>query len=527
MPRPDSGLLRRLVQRIDVPAWQSDARARPTSTVREVFTGDALVDVPVATTVDVADAFARARRAQPAWAARPVKERAAVLARLADLVHARRADLLDIVQAETGKNRLSALDEVMDVLLNARYYAAKGPGLLRPHRVTTAMPVITRARVHHRPLGVVGIIGPWNYPLALGVSDGLAALLAGNAVVLKPATLTPLSALFGADLLVEAGLPRDLWQVMTGAGREAGAAIVQECDFLMFTGASETGATLAAAASRRLVPFSAELGGKNPMIVGAGADLAAVADIGVRACFASAGQLCVSIERIYVEASIFEAFCETFVRRVEAMRVGPGYGWTVDMGSLASAEHLAVVQEHVRDALAKGARLLTGGRRRPDVGPTFYEPTVLTDVPASALCAREETFGPVVSLYRVESLDAAVAQANDSSYGLASAVFCATSAQGEAVAALLRTGMVSVNEGYAAAWSSLGGPAGGMGISGLGYRHGREGLLKYTHAQTVATQTTLLNFGGPRGMDQQRWASFLEGASNLVRLLPGRWPGRH
>lgn len=519
MGRPRNDRLAALARRVDIPVWQRDSTARPTMTVHEPFTGEVLGDVPVGTVDDVEHAFVRARRAQAEWAETPVRRRAVVLRRFADRVHARREEILDVVQAESGKNRMSALDEVLDAMLTARFYADKGPGLLADRRIPGAIPLFSSATVVRRPRGVVGMISPWNYPFSLPMGDGLAALLAGNAIVHKPASLTPFSTLLGVELWEEAGLPPDVWQVVPGSGREVGGAVVDRCDFLMFTGSSATGARLGAQIGRRLVPFSAELGGKNPMVVGAGADLEQVADIAVRACFASAGQLCMSIERIYVEQEVYDEFCDVFARRVQAMRLGAGYGWGPEMGSLVSEDQMTVVTEHVADAVAKGATVLAGGHRRPDLGPLFHEPTVLVDVPADATCHAEETFGPVVSVYPVADLDEAVARANDSEYGLTAAVFCATPEQGYEVGTRIDAGMVNVDEGYPAAWSSLAGPSGGTGISGVGYRHGSEGLLKYTQAHTIATQSRALNFGGPGSLPQRVWGPALARSTNLLKYL--------
>lgn len=521
MPRPSSAVTARLLRRVDIPAWQEDPASRPTKAIREAFTGEVIAQVPMGTAADVATAFARARAAQVSWAARPLRERAAVLARFADLVHSHRAELLDITQCETGKNRASALEELLDVMLNARFYASKGPGLLAPKQVTSMLPGLVKTRVEYVPRGVVGVIAPWNYPLSLAMSDALAAILAGNGVVMKPASLTPLSALAGLELWEQAGLPRDLWQLVPGAGGEVGDAILAECDYLMFTGSSATGAQLAQRIAPRLVPMSAELGGKNPMIIGAGTDLRRVAEIGVRACFASAGQLCISVERIYVEQPGYAEFCRVFADRVRRIRLGAAYDWSAEMGCLVSVEQLQTVERQVADAVAKGARVLAGGRARPDLGPTFYEPTLLADVPPDAECFAEETFGPVVSIYPVADLDEAVERANASRYGLCASVFCATDELGSQVASRLRTGMANVNEGYAPAWSSLGGPSGGMGISGLGYRHGSEGLLKYTHHRTIAVMSRRMHLGGPR-IGRQLWPEVLEWATYLMKYLPGR-----
>lgn len=522
MPRPTSARLAELSRLIAVPAWREDPGSRETHTVPEPFTGQPLGEVPIGTASDVEDAFARARRAQVAWAARPLADRAAVLRRFGDLVFAHRDELLDLVQAESGKNRLSALDEVLDVMLNARFYAERGPGWLKEKRIGGMIPGLTKSKVMYVPRGVVGVIAPWNYPLSLSMTDALAAIMAGNGIVMKPATQTPFTALLGLELLQAAGLPEGLWQIVPGSGGVVGTAIVERCDYLMFTGSSATGAELGGRIGARLIPFSAELGGKNPMIVGEGVDLAKVCEIGVRACFASAGQLCMSVERIFVVRSVYDAFCEAFAKRVSAIKLGAGYGWDAEMGCIVSPEQLDVIAGHVEDAVAKGARILAGGRRRPDLGPTFFEPTLLADVPESADCYAAETFGPVASVYPVDSLDEAIERANASAYGLCSSVFCATDAEGEAVASRLNTGMANVNEGYAPAWSSLEGPSGGMGISGVGYRHGVEGLRKYTHARTIAVQSRALHLGGPSFLKGAVWPKALTQGTNLMKYLPGR-----
>ncbi|MDO5627368.1 MAG: succinic semialdehyde dehydrogenase [Mobilicoccus sp.] len=512
MPRPTSTRVAELATRV-APVHG------PAVTVAEAFTKTPLGQVPTGTADDVDIAFAAARSAGASWAVTPVKDRAGVLTRFADLVHERSAEILDVIQAESGKNRMSALDEVLDVMLNARFYASKAPRWLADERIPGPLPGLSSATVVHEPRGVVGMISPWNYPFSLPLSDGLAAVVAGNAVVHKPASLTPLSTLLGLELLAEAGLPELVWQVVPGSGREVGSAVVERCDFLMFTGSSATGAQLGAQVGARLVPFSAELGGKNPMIVGAGADLPRVVEIATRACFASGGQLCMSIERIYVEDAVYEDFCRIFAERVRAMKIRGGYGWGPEMGSLASADQLDVVLGHLRDAVDKGANVLAGGRHRPDLGPFFVEPTLLTDVPSDALCHREETFGPLVSIYRVADLNEAVARANDSEYGLTASVFAATPELGQRVARRLRTGMANVDEGYAIAWASLAGPSGGMGASGVGYRHGREGLLKYTHARTIGTQSRRLHLGGPGFLHSSAWGPALERSTHLMRHL--------
>jgi len=521
MSRPAQHVLERLRSLVAIPEYLADPSSRGTVTVDEVFTGVPLAEVPEGTADDVAAAVERARVAQFEWASRTPAKRAEVLERFGSLVLEHRDELLDVVQAETGKNRASAQEEVLDCVITARHYATTGPRTLRTHRSAGMLPGLTKTVVRYHPKGVVGVIAPWNYPLTLAVTDALAALLAGNAVMVKPATITPFSALAAAELLYTAGLPRELFQVVPGSGRVVGTAIVDTVDYLMFTGSSATGRTLGRRAGERLIGYSAELGGKNAMIVTAGADLDTVAEVATRAFYSNSGQLCISIERVYVERRVARALEEKLVRRIGAMRVGPGYEFGPEMGSLISRDQLETVTAHVDDAVAKGARVLVGGRARPDLGPLFYEPTLLADVPEDATCRGEETFGPVVALYPVDTVDEAVERANDTEYGLNSSVFAGSDAEGEAIAARLRTGTVNVGEGYVAAWGSVGAPMGGMGISGVGRRHGEEGLLKYTEPQTVATQR-LMHFGGPGFLDQQRWQQVLAPATAALRFLPGR-----
>lgn len=460
-----------------------------------------------------------AREAQREWAEVPVRARAAILRRVGALARERREALMDVVQLESGKNRLSAFEEVMDVALNAAYYARAGRAALKPRRHAGATPMLTSTAEHHRPKGVVGIITPWNYPLTLAVSDALPALMAGNAVVLKPDSRTPLTALAGLELLRDAGLPAGLMRVIVGAGSEIGPPLVGAVDYLMFTGSTATGRALAGACGERLIGCSMELGGKNPMLVLADADVERAAAGAVRACFSNSGQLCVSIERIYVADEVHDAFVAAFVRRVQAMSLGAGLDWDIDMGSLASRQQLDAVDAHVTAAVAKGATVLAGGRARPDLGPCMYEPTVLADVTEDMRLAREETFGPVVSVYRVGSDEEAIARANDSSYGLNASVWSAR--RGSEAAARVQAGTVNVNEGYAAAWGSTGAPMGGWKDSGLGRRHGVEGILKYTEAQTIAVQRGV-GIAPVGSMAAARYAVVMNAAVGLVARMPRR-----
>ncbi|WP_072690821.1 succinic semialdehyde dehydrogenase [Rhodococcus marinonascens] len=517
MPVPTAATFARLADLIAIP----DAADRPTRSVVEAFTGKELATVPVGTAQDAKDAIARARVAQREWAKRPATERSAIFHRYRNLVLENRDTLLDMAQAETGKSRAAALEEVLDISLTARHYARVAPKLLRPRRVSGMLPGLTKTVVRHHPKGVVGVIAPWNYPMTLAVSDAIAALLAGNAAVLKPDSQTPYCALACVDLMYQAGLPRDLFAVVPGPGSVVGTALVENTDYLMFTGSSATGQLLAEQAGRRLIGFSAELGGKNPMIVTAGANLREVTDAAVRACYSNSGQLCISIERIYVEESIAPEFTRMFGERVRNMTLRAGYEFGIEMGSLVSEAQVKAVSSHVDDAVVKGATVIAGGKARPDLGPLFYEPTVLTDVPESAECYRDETFGPLVSIYPVANVDEAVERANDTEYGLNASVWAGTKAEGEAIAARIHAGTVNVDEGYAPAWGSTGAPMGGMGVSGVGRRHGEDGLLKYTEPQTIAT-TRILNLGGPRGLPPKAWAKIMPPFVKALQWIPGR-----
>ncbi|AVL99223.1 succinic semialdehyde dehydrogenase [Gordonia iterans] len=498
-----------------------DVEARPTKPVLEAFSGAEMATIPVGTAEDLKAAVVRARDAQKEWGAKSPAERAKVINAFSELVHRNADALMDIAQAETGKARVYAQEEVLDVALTARYYATNGPRILAERKVAGMIPGATDVRVRHIPKGVVGVISPWNYPLTLAVSDAVAALIAGNAVVIKPDSNTPYCALALAELLYEAGLPRELFAVVPGPGSVVGQAIVETTDYVMFTGSSETGATLAQQAGKRLIGFSAELGGKNPLIITADADIDNAVEGAARACFSNSGQLCISIERIYVEKAIADTFSRKFAEYVENMKLSASYDLAADMGSLASAAQISTMEEHVDDAVAKGATVLAGGRKRADLGPYFYAPTVITGVTEDMECYRNETFGPLVSIYPVDSVDEAVERANDTEYGLNASVFAGSSAQAQKIAERLRAGTVNINEGYAAAWGSTAAPMGGMGISGMGRRHGEEGLLKYTEAQTIAAQR-FVGLDGMKGIPRDLFLKVTPLAIRGLKYLPGR-----
>ncbi|MDX3181633.1 MULTISPECIES: succinic semialdehyde dehydrogenase [Streptomyces] len=472
------------------------------------FTGEKLADLPESTPEDVEAAFGRARAAQPAWAATPVRARAAVLLRFHDLVLQRQSEVLDLIQLETGKARLHAHEEVQAVAVAARHYGRRAASYLKPRRHTGVVPTLTKVTELRQPRGVVGQIAPWNYPLELSVGDALPAFVSGNAVVMKPDTETALTALWARDLLIEAGLPAEVFQVVIGEGPVVGPAVVSRADYVSFTGSTRTGREVAQGAAARLVGVSLELGGKNAMLVLEDADVERATEGAVRACFSSAGQLCISIERLYVHESVADAFVERFAARTKAMRLGSSLAYGADMGSLVGERQLETVSRHVAEAVEKGATLVAGGVARPDIGPLFYEPTILDGVEAPMAVCGEETFGPVVSIYRFGDDDEAVTLANATPYGLNSSVWTKNAGRGHRVAARLRTGTVNINEGYAPAYGSVQSPMGGMKDSGLGRRHGSEGILKYTEAQTVAQQR-LMPLAPAFGMDDEKYAAFM------------------
>ena len=481
-------------------------------------TGQPLGNVPTSTPDDVATAFARAREAARDWALSSYAERSAVLMRLHEIILDRREEIMDLICWESGKARIHAFDEPLHVALTARYYGRTLERHLSPKRRSGVVPILTQLEEHRLPKGVVAIISPWNYPFTMALVDGIAAIAAGNAVVSKPDHHTPLSALLGLELLEEAGLPADLWQMVTGEGRVLGGPMIERADYVCFTGSTATGRVIARQCADRLIGCSLELGGKNPILVLRDADLDRAAEGAVRAAFSNGGQLCVSTERLYVAAEVHDEFVEKFVARTKAMRLGAGHEWGIDMGSLISAEQLKTVSDHVDDAVHHGARVLAGGRARPDLGPYFYEPTILDGVTPDMACHADETFGPVISVYPFTTEDEAVDLANEGDYGLNAAVFSRDNRRARLIANKIKCGRVNVNEAFSATFASLDAPMGGMRSSGMGRRQGAEGIHRYTEVQSVATQY-LLRFGPHWGLTDEAYAAVMTTAVKLLGRL--------
>lgn len=456
------------------------------------FTGEVLHDLPTSSAQDVQDAAAAARIAQRSWREAGFAHRRAVLLKAHDLLLERREELLDTLQTESGKTRGQAFEEVFQSASVARYYAVSARSVLRTRSRRAGIPTVVRTRVGYKPKGVIGIITPWNYPIALSIMDVIPALAAGNAVVQKADNQGALSILASRRAFIDAGVPAALWAVVAGDGNTVGNAVVDVADYVAFTGSSATGIRVGERAMSTLTGASLELGGKNPLIVLDDVKPDTAAADAVYSVFSSMGQLCVSIERIYVARAVADEFTAAFASRTQALSQGPALDYTTDVGSLTSAAQLERVQKHVDDAVKKGATVLAGGRARPDLGPFFFEPTVLTGVTDAMECFSHETFGPVVAITVVDSEEEAIAAANASEFGLNASVFSGSLSRARRVADRLDAGSVNINEGYRASFGSIDAPQGGMKQSGLGRRNGPEGILRYVEARTVAEATGIL-----------------------------------
>jgi succinate-semialdehyde dehydrogenase / glutarate-semialdehyde dehydrogenase len=450
------------------------------------FTGTLLPEVPQSDTAAVKLTAEAGRAVQPEWADIRIARRQNIILHFAKLLLSHQDQLCDLMQWETGKARVHAAIEIQGVVSVALHYGRVGARYLAETKVPGVGPI--RARVGYRSKGLIGVIAPWNYPLFLAVGDVIPALIAGCAVVSKADSQAPWTLLLAQKLARQAGVPDEVWQVVAGSGSLIGPSLIEAVDYVCFTGSTATGRDIARRCADRLIGASLELGGKNPMIVRADADLDAAATGAVQACFSSAGQMCIGIERIYALESVFQPFVEAFVERTKALRLGAGYEMSVDMGSLTSQRQLDLTTRHVADAQQGGATVLTGGQPRPDLGPFFFEPTILIDVTPDMEVYGEETFGPVVAVYPVASDEEAIRRANEGRYGLSASVWTRDLALGRTMAAQIVAGAVNINDGYLSAIGSLHAPMGGMRESGLGRRHGRDGIVRYTEPQTVTTQ---------------------------------------
>ncbi len=450
-------------------------------------TGEKLAELECATPEAVHEAVRRARQAQSAWQALPVSERIAVLKRFQHKLSEQREQVATLISREAGKPTVEALTtEILVVLDAAEFCIRTAHGFLRdeplPHD-NFAMKT-KRGKLVREPYGVVGIIAPWNYPFSLPATETLAALVMGNAVVLKPSELTPLIALELQKLLLAAGLDPNLMQVVIGAGAVGGALLESDIDKVVFTGSVATGKRVAEACAKRLLPVVLELGGKDPMIVLEDADLDVASSGAVWGSMVNAGQTCLSVERCYVQRNVYDKFVELCRQKIEKLRVGEGLGSEVEMGPLISERQLCTVEDQVNDAVARGARLLTGGRRMTELGPNFYAPTLLADATREMRIIREETFGPALPVAPFDTDDDAVTLANDSQFGLAASVWTGNRKRGEAIAAKIKAGTVMINDAISG-FGIAEAPHGGFKQSGIGRTHGKLGLAEMVQVKYI------------------------------------------
>jgi acyl-CoA reductase-like NAD-dependent aldehyde dehydrogenase len=497
-----------------------DKPATKTLDVENPATGQVIRTVPVTSPDEVAAMVARARAAQPGWEALGFEGRARVLRRMQKWVVDNAERVVGTIVDESGKTYEDAA--VVELAYGASalgFWAKRAEGYLADEKVRTTNPLVAGRRlvVRYRPVGVVGVIGPWNYPLTNNFGDSVPALAAGNAVVLKPSEVTPLTSLLLAEGMRECGLPEHVLQVAIGGG-ETGSALVDAVDFVMFTGSTATGKKVMAQAAQTLTPVSLELGGKDPMIVLADADLERAANAATYYAMQNGGQTCVSIERVYVEAPVYDRFVDAVTERVRALRQGPPDGpASVEVGAVTFAPQLDIISRHVEEARAAGARVTTGGRVREGAG-RFYEPTVLADVDHTMSAMSEETFGPTMPVMKVADAEEAIRLANDSAYGLGASVWTKDTARGEQIARRLESGYACVNDANVN-YFALELPMGGWKDSGLGVRHGPAGIRKYTRQQAILVTRLALKRELHFFPYRARTTKFL---GRLVKLLYGR-----
>lgn len=464
-----------------------------TGSVRNPATGAVAGEVHWTDPADVPAIAAELRAAQREWEQRGAKGRAKALARYAVWLGEHRDEIEELLIKETGKSAVDAAQEVPLLIMILSYVIKMMEKALAPESRPAALPflAIKKITLHYRPRPVVGIIAPWNYPVANALMDGIGALAAGCAVLLKPSERTPLTAEVLRRGWRESGAP-DVFALAQGA-REVSEAVIDNVDYLQFTGSSNTGRKVMERAARRLTPVSLELGGKDPMIVLEDADVDLAAHAAVWGAMFNAGQTCVSVERVYVLEAVYDQFVDAVVRDVKALQVGAGDGFTY--GALIDEGQRAVTERHVAEAVAAGARALTGGQR-PDGPGSFYPPTVLVDVDHSMACMTEETFGPTLPIMKVGTVDEAIRLANDSEYGLSASVFSKDAARAKDVALQLDCGAVNINDVISNLMCTTA-PMGGWKASGIGARFGgAEGLRKYCRVETVVAPRTNVGAGG-------------------------------
>ena len=454
--------------------------------VENPATGEVIANVPDMGADEVRALVEKARRVQPGWDALGFDGRAKVLLRAQKWIIENRERVIETIISETGKTYEDAqLAEVSYGAAACGFWAKSAEKYLGDEKVKSSSLFVKGKKLisRYKPLGVIGVIGPWNYPLTNSFGDCIPALAAGNAAILKPSEVTPLTALLMAEMLEQCGMPAGVFQVATGRG-ETGRALIGEVDMIMFTGSTATGRKVAVAAAERLIPCALELGGKDPMIVLRDADLERAANAAAYYGMMNSGQTCISIERVYVEEPVYDEFVAKVTDKVRALRQGgssaPGSN---EIGSMTFPPQLDLVDGHVKDAVAKGAKVLTGGHKREGAG-IFFEPTVLVDVDHTMEAMTEETFGPTLPIMKVRDAEEAIRMANDSIYGLGGSVFTKDLERGVQIAKRIESGAVCVNDAVIN-YVALELPMGGAKASGLGSRHGANGIRKFCQQQSI------------------------------------------
>ena len=490
---------------------------KPSLEVRAPADGSVLGSVPNLGPDAVRALLERARRAQPEWAGRGVAERARLLNAFRRRLAERADEVAELSSRESGKLVFEALvGDVLPTLDLARYYAARAPVVMKGRTVRSWM-VSKKGRVEREPFGVVAVIAPWNFPVVNPMRAVMAALVTGNAVVLKPSELSPLSALLMREIATEAGVPEDVFMIATGDGVTGAALVDPAVHKISFTGSEAVGRSVAEAAARQLIPVVLELGGKNAMVVLADADLDRAANLGVQGAFWNAGQICISVERVYVEAPVYDRFVERVVAATEALVVGSGRELDADVGAVTTAAQMDRLDRQIADARSRGARILTGGQRLEGPG-RHYAPTIVADADHTMTIMREESFGPVMPIMKVADAEEAIRRANDSPYALAASLWTRRR-RGERLVRRLRGGMVSVNDVlYHGAMAGL--PFGGMGASGYGRVHGEEGLMEMTQARALLVDRSGFAREPIGGFPFRRFG--VGRARALVQLIHGR-----
>ncbi len=501
-----------IVQEIETPAG-----TRRKLVISSPQTLEPIGEIEVQNADDVNAAIEMARKAQPTWAATSFAQRAAYLQRALQILLERQDEIIECVVRETGKARTEGL--MMEVWAAAdaiNFYSKNAATFLRDKKVKLhgALRFLKKATVVQKPLGVVGVISPWNGPFILSINPTVQALMAGNTVVLKPSEVTPFSGKLACEIFHEAGLPEGVINLVQGDGETGAALTSARVDKIAFTGSVDTGRKVAVACAEQLIPCSLELGGKDAMIVCSDVDLDIAAGGAVVGSFLNTGHFCCGTERVYVVDSIADAFTEKVVERVQAMR--QGCEGEYDVGAVFWDKQLDIIEAHVADAVAKGAKVLVGGRRNPNLKGIYYEPTVLVDCTHDMDIIKEETFGPIVSIIRVRDEEEAIALANDSKYGLGGNVWTKDAEKGVRIARRLDTGSVNVND-ISMTFGVAEVPFGGRKHSGVSQVNGEKGLQNYCHPTPIIVD----RFGGKQAADSYPYTA--EKYDQMKKVLGFFW----